>query len=58
MISPDLAEFALGHVIGITDHSRKSMDGRLKRIEADVGLQYLDRSCGLPHIGQGQGQGW
>src|SRR5215831_2641793 len=44
---------ALEHVIGETHRTRKSNHVRLKRIEAHVCLQYLDRSCGLARIGQG-----
>src|SRR5712692_4649186 len=46
---------ALEQVIGQT-HLTKGAEERLKRIEADVCLQYLDRSCGLAPIRQGFGE--
>src|SRR5215470_6175654 len=45
---------ALEHVIGVARLS-KPKEERLKRIEADVCLQHLDRSCVLAHTPQGLG---
>src|SRR5258706_14601917 len=45
---------ALEHVIGLA-HKNRRMVKRLKRIEADSCLQYLDGSRGLARIRQGSG---
>src|SRR6202011_1457351 len=46
---------ALEHVIGQTHRTRKTTHARLKRIEADVCLDYLDGSCVLARLRQGLG---
>src|SRR5215470_10143619 len=46
---------ALEHVMGQTHGIRKGKYGWLKRIETDVWLQYLNRSCGFARHGQCRG---